>query len=161
MDQKLVSAAQIQQARLMTNDFNLNKLATLRGIDVINLNDLAKALRPVVLPGEPMRVKILKAGESANQGVGYLDDGTMVVVENARGLMGQEIELVVTSSLQTSAGRMIFGRSQSGEAEQTPSTANEPSAATPAASASNTASGEQIPHRQSRPGPSARNPRRL
>ncbi len=161
VDQKLVSAAQIQQARLMTNDFNLNKLATLRGIDVINLNDLAKALRPVVLPGEPMRVKILKAGESANQGVGYLDDGTMVVVENARGLMGQEIELVVTSSLQTSAGRMIFGRSQSGEAEQTPSTANEPSAATPAASASNTASGEQIPHRQSRPGPSARNPRRL
>lgn len=144
VDQKLVSAAQAQQARLMTNDFNLNKLATLRGIDVINLNDLAKALRPVVLPGEPMRVKIVKAGESPNQGVGYLDDGTMVVVESARGMMGQEIDLVVTSTLQTSAGRMIFGRPQESEAGAAAPTPDEAG-----------------PQRPVRTGPSARNPRRL
>jgi uncharacterized protein YacL len=142
VDQKLVSAAQVQQARLMTNDFNLNKLATLRGVDVINLNDLAKALRPVVLPGEAMRVKIVKAGESPNQGVGYLDDGTMVVVESARAMMGQEVDLVVTSTLQTSAGRMIFGRSHGEEGETTQHE-------------------EPPPQRPVRAGPSGRNPRRV
>lgn len=115
VDQKLVALGQELKARVMTNDYNLNQVATLRGVDVINLNDLAKSLRPIVLPGEPMTVKINKPGESPSQGVGYLDDGTMVVVEQARQLVGQEVELVVTSMLQTSAGRMIFGR-HTGEA---------------------------------------------
>ncbi len=110
VDQKLVALAQQTQARIMTNDYNLNKIATLRGVEVINLNDLAKALRPVVLPGEPMTVKVIKPGESPTQAVGYLDDGTMVVVENGRPHLGQEVEIVVTSTLQTSAGRMIFGK---------------------------------------------------
>lgn len=115
VDQKLVMLATQLQARVMTNDYNLNKIATLRGIDVVNLNDLAKSLRPVVLPGESMRVKVIKPGESSSQGVGYLEDGTMVVVENARHLLGHEIELVVTSMLQTSAGRMIFGKRTPGD----------------------------------------------
>ena len=110
VDQKLVSLATQLNARIMTNDFNLNKLAVVRGLTVINLNDLAAALRPIVLPGETMRIKVVKPGEGPSQGVGYLDDGTMVVVEAARSMVGQEIELVVTSMLQTSAGRMIFGR---------------------------------------------------
>lgn len=110
VDQKLISLAQQMQARVMTNDFNLNKIATLRGVDVINLNDLAKALRPVVLPGEHMQVRLVKGGEGPTQGVGYLDDGTMVVVENGRTHLGEEVEISVTSTLQTSAGRMIFGR---------------------------------------------------
>jgi uncharacterized protein YacL len=110
VDQKLVSLAQEMQARVMTNDFNLNKICKLRGVDVINLNDVAKSLRPVALPGEQMEVKIVKPGESANQGVGYLDDGTMIVVENGRRLIGEHVRLTVTSTLQTSAGRMIFGR---------------------------------------------------
>ena len=110
VDQKLVSLGQSMQARIMTNDYNLNKIATLRGVDVININDLARTLRPIVLPGEPMTVKIIKPGEGAAQGVGYLADGTMVVVENARNLIGSDVDLVVTSMLQTSAGRMIFGR---------------------------------------------------
>jgi uncharacterized protein YacL len=110
VDQMLVQLAQSLQGRLMTNDFNLNKVATLHGVDVINLNDLAKALRPVVLPGEKVRIKIAKPGEGVNQGVGYLDDGTMVVAEGARTLIGQEVDLLVTSTLQTSAGRMVFGK---------------------------------------------------
>ena len=110
VDQKLVSLAQDLHARLITTDFNLTKVATLRGVDVINVNSLAEALRPVVLPGELMSVKIVKPGEAAHQGVGYLEDGTMVVVEQARNNIGQDIALVVTSVLQTSAGRMIFGR---------------------------------------------------
>jgi len=110
VDQKLVSLAEPMQARVMTSDFNLAKMARVRQVEVINLNDLAKAMRPVVLPGERMSVKVVKPGESAGQGVGYLEDGTMVVVENARRLVGEEVELTVTSSLQTSAGRMIFGR---------------------------------------------------
>ena len=110
VDQKLVAMARDMNARIMTNDFNLNKIAALRGVDVINLHDLAKALRPVALPGEAMHVRIVKPGESPTQGVGYLEDGTMVVVENARTAVGHEVELVVTSTIQTSAGRMIFGR---------------------------------------------------
>ncbi len=110
VDQKLISLADVMRARVMTNDYNLNKIATLRGVEVINLNDLAKALRPVVLPGEHMTVKVVKPGESAGQGVGYLDDGTMVVIENARDAIGQDVDLTVTSTLQTSAGRMIFGK---------------------------------------------------
>ena len=110
VDHKLIALAQHLQARVMTNDYNLNKVATLRGVEVINLNDLAKALRPVVLPGEHMNVKLIKAGEGPEQGVGYLEDGTMVVVEGGRGHLGQQVDIMVTSTLQTSAGRMIFGR---------------------------------------------------
>lgn len=110
VDQKLIDLAQQMQGRVMTNDFNLNKIAELRGVDVININDLAKALRPVVLPGEHMTVKLVKPGESPTQGVGYLDDGTMVVVEDGRSHLDHDVDLVVTSTLQTSAGRMIFGK---------------------------------------------------
>lgn len=110
VDQKLIDLAHQMQGRVMTNDFNLNKIAELRGVDVININDLAKALRPVVLPGEHMTVKLVKPGESPTQGVGYLDDGTMVVVEGGRTHLEHNVDLVVTSTLQTSAGRMIFGR---------------------------------------------------
>src|SRR5690606_34605031 len=97
-------------ARVLTTDFNLNKVAQLRGVDVINLNDLANALKPVVLPGERINVRLVKPGEEAGQGVGYLDDGTMVVVEQGRPFVGEEVVFTVTSALQTSAGRMIFGR---------------------------------------------------
>jgi uncharacterized protein YacL len=110
VDQKLIDLAQRLQARLMTNDYNLNKLASLRGIEVINLNDLAKALRPVVLPGEQLEVELVKAGENAGQGVGYLQDGTMVVVEGGADHLKQSVMLTVTSTLQTSAGRMVFGK---------------------------------------------------
>src|SRR5690606_14591504 len=100
VDQKLISLAHRMQGRVMTNDFNLNKVATLRGVDVINLNDLAKAMRPVVLPGEHMDVRLVKPGEAPTQGVGYLDDGTMVVVEGGRQHIGEPVTLVVTSTLQ-------------------------------------------------------------
>jgi uncharacterized protein YacL len=94
----------------VTNDFNLNKVAQLRGVEVLNVNELANSLRPVVLPGETMSVFILKEGKEYNQGVAYLDDGTMVVVDNARSRIGKTLDIVVTSVLQTTAGRMIFGR---------------------------------------------------
>ncbi|AQT70013.1 putative PIN and TRAM-domain containing protein precursor [Anaerohalosphaera lusitana] len=110
VDQKLVAFTKNCDGRLVTNDFNLNKVAQLRGVDVININDLANAMKTVTLPGEMMTVKIIKPGDSPQQGVGYLDDGTMVVVENARDKINQTIEISVTSSLQTSAGRMIFGK---------------------------------------------------
>ncbi|MDH3584588.1 MAG: TRAM domain-containing protein [Phycisphaerae bacterium] len=110
VDQKLVALAQDIHARIITTDFNLTKVARVRGIEVINVNSLAEALRPVVLPGELMSVQIVKPGESSNQGVGYLEDGTMVVVEHARSRIGEKVNLTVTSALQTSAGRMIFGR---------------------------------------------------
>jgi len=108
VDEKLLSLARPLKARVMTNDFNLNKVAAVRGVEVINLNDVARALRPVALPGETLRVRLVKPGESAQQGVGYLDDGTMVVVENGRDHLNQMAEVAVTSTLQTSAGRMIF-----------------------------------------------------
>ena len=113
VDHKLITLAQEMHARVMTTDFNLNKLAAVRSVEVININDLASALRPTVLPGEKMRIKIMKPGESAGQGIGYLPDGTMVVVENARSLVGQEVEITVTRMLQTSAGRMVFGQTES------------------------------------------------
>jgi uncharacterized protein YacL len=94
----------------VTNDYNLNKISQIRGVDVININDLANALKPVVMPGEAMTVRIIKPGEEPGQGVGYLEDGTMVVAENAREKINEEVTLTVTSVLQTSAGRMIFGR---------------------------------------------------
>jgi uncharacterized protein YacL len=110
VDAKLMNLAGDLNARVLTNDFNLNKVASLRGVDVININDLANALKPVVLPGERMTVRLLKPGECPGQGVGYLVDGTMVVVEQGRPHLNEEIEFTVTSVLQTSAGKMIFGR---------------------------------------------------
>jgi uncharacterized protein YacL len=110
VDAKLMSLAIELHSRVLTNDFNLNKVAKLRGVDVINVNDLANALKPVVLPGERMTVRLQKPGEESGQGVGYLEDGTMVVVEQGRGHLGEDTEFTVTSVLQTSAGKMIFGR---------------------------------------------------
>jgi len=112
VDQRLVSAAKKLGGRIITNDYNLNKIAKLRGVDVININDLANALKPVFLPGETLSVKIIKPGEEPGQGVGYLEDGTMVVVEGGKEKIGQTIAITVTSVLQTSAGRMIFGRAE-------------------------------------------------
>jgi len=99
--------------KVVTNDYNLNKIARLQGVEVINLNDLANAMKPIVLPGENLSVKIIKRGEEAGQGVGYLDDGTMVVAEQGSHHLGEVVRLAVTSVLQTSAGRMIFGRLES------------------------------------------------
>src|SRR5688572_2116621 len=99
-----------RSGKIVTNDFNLNKVAQLRGVQVLNINELANALKPVVLPGEFMKVFILKEGKEYNQGVAYLDDGTMVVVDNARRMISKNIDVVVTSVLQTTAGKMIFGR---------------------------------------------------
>ncbi|MDD8020293.1 MAG: TRAM domain-containing protein [Acidobacteriota bacterium] len=110
VDSKLIECAKSLKAKIITNDFNLNKVANLQGIEVLNINELANALRPVVLPGETMRVFILKEGKEKDQGVAYLDDGTMVVVDNARKMMGQTVDITVTSVLQTTVGKMIFGR---------------------------------------------------
>jgi uncharacterized protein YacL len=110
VDLKLIELGKQIDAVIVTNDFNLNKVAQLRGVNVLNINELANALRPVVLPGEAMRVFILKEGKEYNQGVAYLDDGTMVVVDNARRLIGKTTDIAVTSVLQTTAGKMIFGR---------------------------------------------------
>jgi uncharacterized protein YacL len=108
VDAKLVKLAKLLEAKIMTVDFNLNRVASIQGIKVLNINELAGALRPVVFPGERMQIKLSKEGKEHNQGVGYLDDGTMVVVEDARRLIGQEVKVTVTSVLQTQAGRMIF-----------------------------------------------------
>ena len=110
VDLKLIELGKQLDAVIVTNDFNLNKVAQLRGVLVLNINELANALKPVVLPGEAMRVFILKEGKEYNQGVAYLDDGTMVVVDNARKLIGKTADIAVTSVLQTTAGKMIFGR---------------------------------------------------
>ena len=110
VDLKLVALAKHLHGKLITNDYNLNKVARLHGVAVINLNDLANAMKPLFLPGERVEVRMIKPGEEPGQGVGYLDDGTMVVVEGGRDHVGQWISLTVTSVLQTSAGRMIFGR---------------------------------------------------
>ncbi len=110
VDLKLIELAKELGAKIVTNDFNLNKVSQLRGVEVLNINELANALKPVVLPGETMKVFILKEGKEYNQGVAYLDDGTMVVVDNARRMIGKTIQTQVTSVLQTTAGKMIFGR---------------------------------------------------
>jgi uncharacterized protein YacL len=110
VDLKLIELGKQIDGVIVTNDFNLNKVAQLRGVNVLNINELANALKPVVLPGEAMRVFILKEGKEYNQGVAYLDDGTMVVVDNARRLIGKNADIAVTSVLQTTAGKMIFGR---------------------------------------------------
>jgi len=110
VDLKLIELAKVYDCKIVTNDFNLNKVAQLHGVEVLNINELANALKPVVLPGETIRVFILKEGKEYNQGVAYLDDGTMVVVDNARKLISKTIDVGVTSVLQTTAGKMIFGR---------------------------------------------------
>ena len=110
VDLKLIELGMQLGAVIITNDFNLNKVAQLRGVDVLNINELANAVKPVVLPGEAMRVFVLKEGKEYNQGVAYLDDGTMVVIDEARRLIGKTADISVTSVLQTTAGKMIFGR---------------------------------------------------
>ena len=110
VDMKLIELAKRYDAKIVTNDFNLNKVATLQGIEIMNVNQLANALKPVVLPGEVMRVFILREGKEYNQGVAYLDDGTMVVVDGARKMINKTIDISVTSVHQTTAGKMIFGR---------------------------------------------------
>ncbi len=110
VDLKLIELAKLYEGKIITNDFNLNKVAQLQGVDVLNINELANSLKPIVLPGEIMKVFILKEGKEYNQGVAYLDDGTMVVVDNARKMIGKTIDISVTSVLQTTAGKMIFGK---------------------------------------------------
>ncbi|MBI9016925.1 MAG: PIN domain-containing protein [Phycisphaerae bacterium] len=110
VDLQLVAAAKKLEARVMTNDYNLNKVAKLRGVEVININDLATAMKSIVLPGETLNIKMVKPGDQYGQGIGYLEDGTMIVVENGRSVIGKDVDIVVTSALQTSAGRMIFGK---------------------------------------------------
>lgn len=110
VDSKLVRLAQDMSGSIVTNDFNLNKVAQLQGVNVLNINELANAIKPVVLPGEEMIIRVIKDGKEMGQGIGYLDDGTMIVVENGKRYMGQTIAVMVTSVLQTAAGRMIFAR---------------------------------------------------
>ena len=110
VDSKLVKLAKITNGIVVTNDFNLNKVCELQKVSVLNINDLANAVKPVVLPGEEMKVQVIKDGKEHNQGVAYLDDGTMIVVEEGRNYIGKHIDVLVTSVLQTSAGRMIFAK---------------------------------------------------
>ena len=110
VDSKLIECAKAMDAKIVTNDYNLNKVARIQGVKVLNINELANALRPVALPGEAMSVFILKEGKEKDQGVGYLDDGTMVVVDNSRRRIGETVDITVTSVLQTTVGKMIFGR---------------------------------------------------
>ena len=110
VDVKLLKLAQIMNGKVVTNDFNLNKVASIKGVEVLNINELANTLKPVVLPGEDMSLFLVKEGKENNQAVAYLDDGTMIVVEDGRRYIGKTIGVTVTSVLQTSAGRMIFGK---------------------------------------------------
>jgi len=110
VDMKLIELAKVYDCKVVTNDFNLNKVAQLHGVQVLNINELANSLKPIVLPGETMRVFVLKEGKEYNQGVAYLDDGTMVVVDNAKRMISKTIDISVTSVLQTTAGKMIFGK---------------------------------------------------
>jgi uncharacterized protein YacL len=110
VDAKLVLLARERGGKLVTNDFNLNQVASVEGVSVLNINELANAVKPVLLPGEELRVALIKEGKEPHQGVGYLDDGTMIVVENGRRQVGETVDVAVTSALQTAAGRMIFAR---------------------------------------------------
>jgi uncharacterized protein YacL len=110
VDAKLVKLAKVMKAKVITNDFNLNKVAEFHGVEVLNINELSNALKPIVLPSEEMHVSLIKEGKDQNQAIGYLDDGTMVVVENGRKRLHSDVDVVVTSVLQTTAGRMIFAR---------------------------------------------------
>jgi uncharacterized protein YacL len=108
VDAKLIKLARDTGGKLVTNDFNLNKVAELQGVKVLNLNNLANALKPVVLPGEELTIQVIKEGKDENQGIGYLEDGTMVVIENGGHLVGKDVKVSVTSIIQTAAGKMIF-----------------------------------------------------
>ena len=130
VDMKLIELAKLYEGKIITNDFNLNKVAQLQGVEVLNINELANSLKPIVLPGETMKVFILKEGKEYNQGVAYLDDGTMVVVDNARKMIGKTIEISVTSVLQTTAGKMIFGKWDERTAPARPEAARSVSAGT-------------------------------
>jgi uncharacterized protein YacL len=151
VDERLVILAKSLNARVVTNDFNLNKIAQLQGVDVINLNEIANALKTVALPGELIPVRLVKIGDQIGQGVGYLEDGTMVVVEQGRALIGQEVPIVVTSVLQTPAGRMIFGRpdQQRGSGTHTPYAGPN---ATPSAGSSVVSPTPDLPRGPSEPG---------
>ena len=129
VDLKLLELAKKWEAKVVTNDFNLNKVAHIHHVEVLNINDLANALKPVVLPGEKMNVVILKEGKEYNQGVGYLDDGTMVVVDHARRMIGRPVEISVTSVLQTASGKMIFGKLDENGRPMSPSVTAEPAEA--------------------------------
>ncbi|MFB3924803.1 MAG: PIN/TRAM domain-containing protein [Syntrophales bacterium] len=118
VDAKLIALAKKMSGKIITNDFNLNKVAELQGIKILNVNELANALKPVVLPGEAMLVKIIKEGKEPGQGVAYLDDGTMVIVDNAVKHLGENVEVLVTSVLQTTAGRMIFSELKEAASER-------------------------------------------
>ncbi len=133
VDLKLIELAKVYEGKIITNDFNLNKVAQLQGVEVLNINELANSLKPIVLPGETMRVFILKEGKEYNQGVAYLDDGTMVVVDNARKMIGKTIDVSVTSVLQTTAGKMIFGKwDERGAYQRQPASATAVSTPAPA-----------------------------
>ena len=110
VDSKLIALAKSLQGKIVTNDYNLNKVAELQGISVLNMNELAAALKPAILPGEQLNIRIVKEGKEYGQGIGYLDDGTMVVVDDSKKLIGKTVDVVVTSLLQTTSGRMIFGK---------------------------------------------------
>jgi len=136
VDLKLIELAKLYEGKILTNDFNLNKVAQLQGVAVLNINELANSLKPIVLPGEVMRVFILKEGKEYNQGVAYLDDGTMVVIDNARKMIGKTIDISVTSVLQTTAGKMIFGKwDERGPVRHDTKAVAPPSIAVPPASA--------------------------
>jgi uncharacterized protein YacL len=150
VDLKLIELAKLYEGKIITNDFNLNKVAQLHGVPVLNINELANSLKPIVLPGEIMRVFILKEGKEYNQGVAYLDDGTMVVVDNARKMIGKNIDIAVTSVLQTTAGKMIFGKFD----ERSAATATPREAAPPRADSGQSRRPQSIvPPEASRPQP--------
>ena len=148
VDMKLIELAKVYEGKIVTNDFNLNKVAQLQGVEVLNINELANALKPIVLPGETMKVFILKEGKEYNQGVAYLDDGTMVVVDNARKMIGKNIDISVTSVLQTTAGKMIFGKWDergASRADMTPRPVNVPAPPAGMAAPANSASEAKKP----------------
>jgi uncharacterized protein YacL len=154
VDMKLIELAKRYEAKIVTNDYNLNKVATLQGIDVLNVNQLANALKPVVLPGENMRVFILREGKEYNQGVAYLDDGTMVVVDGARRLINKTVDISVTSVHQTTAGKMIFGRvDEKIESGPARSSTPGPEGARSAETGGRSASGEAMPATERMPRP--------
>ena len=147
VDLKLIELAKLYEGKIITNDFNLNKVAQLQGVAVLNINELANSLKPIVLPGETMRVFILKEGKEYNQGVAYLDDGTMVVVDNARKMIGKTIDISVTSVLQTTAGKMIFGKwdERPGSRNESRSGINAVPVASPAAPTAQSADAKKSP----------------
>jgi uncharacterized protein YacL len=110
VDAKLVKLAKLLDAKVVTNDYNLNKVAELHGVSVLNINELANSVKPIVLPGEEMIVRVIRDGKESGQGVAYLDDGTMIVVDGGRRFIGEQVSVLVTSVLQTAAGRMIFAK---------------------------------------------------